>query len=327
MSILVVDNKLDKSELAAILASHYPKLAVIDSPEGLLAYPGHERAKNIKTELVIINMEHPQNIIDSLSIIQATEYYTDNVVFLIIDPAQVTLLNDLLLAESIEFIIRPLNEAEIIMRVRKALIRHRDITGRKVLEEELFEILDEAERHSINLLRISAIDSLTGINNRRYCNDALPNEWLRAVKSGSELTALMIDVDFFKNFNDIYGHPAGDNCLAEIAGILNEELTLHAGWVARYGGEEFLAVLPFTGINEGLSVAENLRQAVEKRQIPHKESSAGRHVTVSIGAACLVPSGNDYSELIRLADKALYAAKASGRNKVIANREITSVIK
>jgi diguanylate cyclase (GGDEF)-like protein len=186
-----------------------------------------------------------------------------------------------------------------------------------------------------DMRRISTIDVLTGIANRRHFDEMLEKEWRRARRSGDPLALLMIDVDHFKLFNDRYGHPAGDACLRSVAQALIGASLRPADMVARYGGEEFVVLLPKTPRAGARHVGQGLLEAVKGLGIPHEASLTGRHVTVSVGIACYdtdsaswlpasadfrfadaVPAGCSPAELMQAADKALYAAKRAGRAQV-----------
>jgi diguanylate cyclase (GGDEF)-like protein len=174
--------------------------------------------------------------------------------------------------------------------------------------------LAEANAH---LTELSATDSLTGIGNRRAFDAALRAEWGRALRDGTDLGVLVMDVDHFKAFNDAYGHPAGDDCLRRIAAILLRAMRRPTDMSARYGGEEFVALMPGTDGPGAQAAAERTRQAIWDGALPHEGSSFGR-VSVSVGAASLSPlPGDDPQALIDLADRALYAAKLAGRNRVV----------
>ena len=167
------------------------------------------------------------------------------------------------------------------------------------------------------LARISMIDSLTGIANRRRFDETLALEWRRCHRSGTELSVIMIDVDYFKSFNDHYGHLAGDECLNQIAGAIAKEMHRGADLVARFGGEEFACLLPDTGYDACIGVAERIRDSISGLQIEHSKSSASPHVSISLGVATLIPDEGEQSwQLVDLADRRLYEAKENGRNRV-----------
>lgn len=167
------------------------------------------------------------------------------------------------------------------------------------------------------LEQLSRIDSLTEVANRRYFNETLHREWKRAIRENKPIAILLIDVDFFKRFNDQYGHLRGDDCLQHVARALSEVFSRPGDLVSRYGGEEFAVILPNAG-GEAMRVAERCRAAVEELAILHSQSQAAPFVTVSVGMSSVVPNGTispDY--LLDCADKGLYIAKEHGRNRVI----------
>ncbi|NDV89146.1 diguanylate cyclase [Aurantimonas aggregata] len=190
----------------------------------------------------------------------------------------------------------------------------RDFTDRKMIEAQLAEA-------NLKLERLASTDGLTGLANRRALDEQLEIEFGRAVRADSDLSFLMIDVDSFKAFNDTYGHPAGDECLRRIAAALKESLRRPGDLTARYGGEELAAVMPGTNSPGAVERAEVVRLAVRELAIPNSGSSHGI-VTISVGVATLAAGAGaelrDAAWLIRSADRALYEAKANGRDKVVA---------
>ena len=181
----------------------------------------------------------------------------------------------------------------------------RDIADRKRLEEEL--------------ATLALQDGLTGLANRRAFDQTLDREWRRTVRDMSQLSLLLLDLDHFKQFNDEYGHQAGDDCLRSVAAATRSALTLPGDVACRYGGEELAVILSATGAEGATEIAEQVRQAVEALQIPHSGNSAAPVVTVSIGVATALarvggtmrmPEG-----LLLSADHALYRAKSEGRNR------------
>jgi diguanylate cyclase (GGDEF)-like protein len=188
------------------------------------------------------------------------------------------------------------------------VVTHDNITKRKLAEQELQEAnrLLEAQ---------AATDGLTGVANRRHFDRVLALEWRRHARSGSSLSLLLIDVDHFKKPNDAHGHLAGDDCLREVARTLQASVRRPADLVARYGGEEFAVVLPVTDGPGALVMADMVRERLRLRGLPHGAPGAGPLVTLSIGCTSLVPTGGDVAGgLIKRADRALYEAKAAGRD-------------
>jgi diguanylate cyclase (GGDEF)-like protein len=180
-------------------------------------------------------------------------------------------------------------------------------------------IRDEQQRLTVERFeRLATVDVLTGVANRNALDQALEREWSRARRNGTSIAMLMIDVDFFKAFNDTYGHVAGDGTLQKVASAAAACTTRSGDLLARYGGEEFAVVLPETSVDGAVTLAETIRGVVECLEIPHDGSSLGR-VSISIGCAAFTPSHDEGAvALVRAADAALYEAKLQGRNRVAA---------
>ena len=175
----------------------------------------------------------------------------------------------------------------------------------------------QLEKANARLKELSYEDGLTGIANRRHFDERLQEEWVRALRHAYPLTVLMLDVDHFKAYNDSEGHQAGDECLRRIGGLLSHFAQRPGDLAARYGGEEFVLVLSGTTGGDAWEVAQRVRHEVMELRIPHPASSAAGVITVSVGVASTVPSpGESPGALVAAADRALYAAKASGRNCV-----------
>ena len=162
--------------------------------------------------------------------------------------------------------------------------------------------------------KASMTDALTGVSNRRHFDEVLNAEIRRAARSGHPVAVVLADVDYFKRYNDLYGHQAGDDCLRRVALCMSGELRRAGDFIARYGGEEFVVVLPDSTLNAGLAVAEQLRHAIERHNIPHEKHPGGQKVTISLGVAAGRVYQNDAKALVAMADEALYRAKSAGRN-------------
>jgi diguanylate cyclase (GGDEF)-like protein len=200
----------------------------------------------------------------------------------------------------------------------------RQISIREQLEAELREAKRALEDVNWSLKTLAMQDGLTGLANRRQFESALKAEFSRAMRSGSSLALLMVDVDYFKQYNDIYGHPAGDECLQKISQAVKTAQKRPGDLTARYGGEELAVLLPDTDLAGALAVAEKIRLAINSLQIPHAANPVGT-VTVSSGVEAYVPVwGDNVSlDLVRAADQALYSAKSKGRNRVCCKSEVT----
>ncbi len=202
------------------------------------------------------------------------------------------------------------------------------LCGHSRLYLQLIKLHRSEREKSAELARITTIDALTGIANRRAFDDALHEEWRRMLRHGTALSLLMIDVDYFKRFNDAYGHVAGDQCLHKVAQVVASRARRAGELAARYGGEEFAVLLPQTGIGEASKLAEVICETVRDCGIPHEQSGAAPYVTISVGVASIgkypdaaaafsregaAPAGATI--LVETADLALYRAKTAGRNQ------------
>lgn len=195
--------------------------------------------------------------------------------------------------------------------------------NKEELEEQVALRTHELERANRKLEALSATDGLTGVANRRRFDEVLANELRRSVRSGHALALLMLDVDYFKKYNDRYGHLAGDECLRIVARVLQKSSRRASDLVARYGGEEFSVIIAESDTAHAVQQAENICQAIFELKLPHADSPFG-YITASIGVASLLPDEQTSAEqLLRIADQALYHAKYQGRNRVVLGSDAT----
>ena len=181
-----------------------------------------------------------------------------------------------------------------------------------MIELNRIELMQQAQQLSL----LSQQDALTGLSNRRYLDETLDNEWRRALRHETPLTIMMVDIDYFKSYNDTLGHQAGDQCLKDIATAISSIASRSGDLVARYGGEEFLLLFPMTNDQQAQIQAERLMSAINKIAIKHPCSDVSSYVTISAGVASTIPRLNDsISAFLSRADHALYKAKTNGRNQ------------
>ncbi len=185
------------------------------------------------------------------------------------------------------------------------------------MQQSLNELNADLQSHKEILSRMSYVDGLTSIANRRRFNECIEAEWNRDQRTGNPLALMILDLDHFKQFNDHYGHVAGDDCLVKCAQVMAQSIKRPADLAARYGGEEFAILLPETELSGALQVASNVQTGISDLAVKHEYSPTSSIVTVSIGVAVMVPSPHSTcQDLIEAADDRLYAAKAAGRNQI-----------
>jgi diguanylate cyclase (GGDEF)-like protein len=226
----------------------------------------------------------------------------------------------------LDFITKPFQAAEVIVRIenqltlcrlQKELIEknqqlEKEINDRQTAEFELKQAYSALEK-------LAYLDGLTRVANRMYLDKFLHHEWNRAKREREALALILCDIDYFKNYNDTYGHLLGDRCLRQIARALSKAVQRSTDLVARYGGEEFCLVLSNTNLSGAIEIATAIQNRVRKLQIPHDKSPISDRITLSLGLATYIPHPKtSIKYLVQMADKALYQAKAAGKNQFIA---------
>jgi two-component system chemotaxis family response regulator WspR len=222
-----------------------------------------------------------------------------------------------------DYLVKLPDKIEMIARIRAysktyLLQKERDEAYLQMqkLQEQLTESNKQLEDNNAILQRLSTMDGLTGIANRRHFDATLQSEWKMGLRQKTPLSVIMMDIDFFKKYNDGYGHQGGDDCLKAVAKTLDATISRPGDFIARYGGEEFVVILPRTDAKGAAVIAEQLRANVEKKNIPHAYSNVADHVSISLGIATMQPAASSKPEnLLSRADEALYKAKQAGRNR------------
>ena len=224
------------------------------------------------------------------------------------------------LAAGAHTVLAPNADKDVLAAVVETALKCKQETDRiKLREQDLLKTVSQLEADNRRMYRLSHMDALTGVPNRRNYDATLVKEWRRARREETPLSLLMIDIDYFKAYNDTYGHQAGDECLCRIANLVRQVLRRPADFLARYGGEEFAVILPDTGAEGACCVAEEIRTMVLDSRIVHGAAGATPYVTVSIGAATVRPeSGLCRLQLMAEADDAMYRAKEKGGNQTVA---------
>ena len=205
------------------------------------------------------------------------------------------------------------------------LWNYKILTNAIQLKFQNLELMNSLQTVNTQLRKITVIDELTQVANRRGFDESLEREWSRAKRNKSPISLIMIDLDFFKQYNDRYGHLKGDECLKQVAAFFENCLNRPSDLVARFGGEEFAIVMPDTNLGGAMKFAEKLQSDIKHLQIKNPDSEISQHLTVSIGVASAVPEDEMYTNLIASSDEALYKAKRQGRN-VIRTTDVTTAV-
>ncbi|MEO6078302.1 MAG: diguanylate cyclase [Steroidobacteraceae bacterium] len=217
-----------------------------------------------------------------------------------------------------DYLIKLPDAIELIARVR----HHSKAYINELQRDEAYRALHESQSKLLEinqeLQRLTNVDGLTGLSNRRYFNEFSGPQWKLAIRDRSPIAVLMIDVDNFKKYNDTYGHLAGDEVLKSVGAAMQKSVSRPTDLPARFGGEEFVVLLPATPMESLRTVGERVRAAIEELKIPHVASTVCGHVTVSVGGAVVIPERDDtLPALIEMADQGLYEAKETGKNRLV----------
>ena len=289
--ILIIDDEaVIRNMLKAILEDNYSILCADNSFEGL------NIAREESPDLILLDINMP--VFDGYELCRLLKDDPDTKQIPIIFLTALTTPEDEtrgLEAGAADYISKPINPNIVCARVKNQV---------------------EVKLQRDYLEKLSTIDPLTGVANRRCFDDTLKREWRRCQRDKKPLSLLAIDIDCFKLYNDHFGHLIGDKCLIQVANLLDNALNRGGDLFARIGGEEFIALLPDTPLESLGIVAERLRSAIEDAEIPHKSSSVAKVVTISVGGATMIPDKElEPVDLYAQADKRLYAAKQKGRNQ------------
>lgn len=332
MRILVVDDSAVSLLLLERILNKagYNDLRIVKSAEGAF----HELGMNAPdissfsstVDLVLMDVVmHGMDGIEATRCIKAMKPLCDLPIIMVTGSTGTESLQKAFDAGAIDYVTKPVNKVELLARVRSALRLKQEMDRRKEREEELLTVTRQLEGANKVLQRLSFVDGLTGVANRRYFDDALKKEWRRANRLNKPLSLIMVDIDFFKRFNDTYGHQAGDDCLKAVASVLSVCFRRAGDLVARYGGEEFTVIMPVTELKDAEMLAEKAREKIELLKIRHDRSETSEYVTISLGVASIIPDCKASEvDIVAAADGALYQAKHEGRNRAKAATLVTN---
>ncbi|WP_414543040.1 diguanylate cyclase domain-containing protein [Nostoc sp. CCY0012] len=209
-------------------------------------------------------------------------------------------------AGATDYLTKPIHWAVLRQRLRRLL--------------QQAQVYKQLEAANLALQHLANVDGLTGLANRRRFDDYLNTQWINLVQKQSPLSLILCDIDFFKLYNDYYGHPAGDVCIREVGTVLSQKAQRNQDLVARYGGEEFAVIMPNTHAFGAFHVAKEIQAGVRELQISHHQSAVSEYITLSMGVTTIIPTWETSpGDLILAADKALYQAKEQGRDRIMLN--------
>lgn len=304
-TILIVDD--NPTNLSVL--SHALKDAGFKSRVAMDGESAIEQAIEDPPELILLDIQMPGiDGFETCARLKADPLTQEIPIVFITASADITHKVKGLSVGAVDYITKPFQHEEVIARV-KVHLTLRFLT-RKVQEQAL-----SLQKANQELDRLAHLDGLTEVANRRRFDDYLEREWKRQAREQQHLSLILCDIDYFKPYNDHYGHQAGDLCLKQVAQTIKATLHRPSDLVARYGGEEFAIILPNTPSDGAFHIAESIRSNVKRLEIVHRKSQVSSYVTLSLGVSSQIPAPkSSQNSLITLADKALYLAKEKGRD-------------
>lgn len=322
MRILVVDDShTNRIMLKAMLeeAGYKDLLMAKDAFHAFDLLNAHRSPdRTTPVDLILMDIIMPRlNGIDACKKIKEEEELRDIPVIIVTGRDRPEDMEEAFNAGAHDYLAKPVDKIALLARSRSAL-RLKSETDRRIKrEQELLKVTKLLERANKQLQHLSAVDGLTGIANRRQFDEVLAKEWKRSMREETPLSLVILDIDFFKLYNDNLGHTQGDVCIKRVAQTLESALQRPGDLVCRYGGEEFAVILPNTPLQGALHVAEQLHGKVLDLKLPHPDSQANPYVTMSLGVSTMEPTTLcSTTKLINMADQALYLAKENGRNRI-----------
>lgn len=288
----------------------------LDSVMALLDYLKQSLRQENPVDLILMDIMMPvHDGIEGCRMVREQEAFRDIPIMILTALRDDKYLEAAFEAGATDYLSKPINFTELKVRSRSLLRLKQEMDRRREKERELLELSKSLMQQQAQFERATYVDSLTGIYNRRAFDKKLEDEWSYCSTQSKPLALILLDIDFFKRYNDCYGHQQGDVCLRAVASCLPQpDTTIFA---ARYGGEEFALILPNFELKQAYDLAQSIRKSVEGLRLAHVESDVSPWVTISLGVASGLPEKiTNSAELLLHADQALYQAKSAGRNAV-----------
>jgi len=322
-TVLAVDDSSDARALYRRLLESTGRVKVLEADSARAAFAilgiGDSAGAPPPIDLILMDLFPGTDAIQTCRLIKATPHLTDIPILVVSARSESEALESAFSAGALDYIEKPVNRVELLARVGSLLQLKSETDARKAREQELLEVKRELEETNQELRRLSSLDGLTGVANRRQLGETLEREWRRGARDSVSMALIMMDIDRFKEFNDRHGHACGDEILRQVAGLLRDVVRRPADLAARYGGDEFAVLLPATEIAGARILAEKLLAGAAELRVPIQEDGSSPKVTLSIGAAAahhsLRPATAE--SLLAAADAALYRAKRGGRNRAV----------
>lgn len=321
MRILVVDDsKFNRMTLVATLAeASYKEVVAVENADQAFRVLGlaSKTAPPAEIDLILMDIEMPGvDGIEACRRIKADHRLREIPIIMVTAYTEVSDLQVAFAAGAMDYLTKPIKKGELLARIRSALTLKFEMDQRKARERELMEVSKQLAAANRALRQVASTDVLTGLANRRQFDRYLDLHWKTAIGDGAPVALIMADIDYFKAYNDSYGHPQGDECIRQVGNLLLDSFREMRALVARYGGEEFAVVLPYTELGEALRLAEQFQARLNSLAIPHASAPTG-HVTISMGvSATRARPETSYDTLVSAADGALYQSKQQGRNRI-----------
>jgi len=292
LKILLIDDSPDSRYLLERILNSDKDNVIVSSGSAIEAFEvlGLDGTPDLSFDVILLDIMMPEiNGIEACKRIKENQAFSDTPIIMVTSSTDEMDMEMAFKAGAIDYVSKPIRKIEICARVNSVFRLKQEMDRRKELLIELEESNSSLENANSKLEFLSTHDGLTGLANRRFFDESLEREWKRAIREKVPISVIMSDVDFFKPFNDHYGHLMGDTCLKQIAEVIGTEAKRPGDLAARYGGEEFIVALSNADLTIANKVAESIRKKVESQNIPHalymaKEAGRNRVKTIEVGS-------------------------------------------